>query len=406
MAERPARYVIIGNGAAGTTCAETLRKNDQECSITLLASEPYALYNRVSLPPFLKGQATEQKVMMRTPEAAERIRIDLRLNTCATSVDFVEKEVATCDGRILPYDRLLIATGGRPTPLDVPGADQYRCIYGFQTLDDTKAIIARAEQVTRAVTVGGSYISYELTDAFAIRRLNTTWLVRGPWFLRRVLDADGGQHIDSIARKAGVTTVYNEQVTEIIPNGNGTAMVVTNTGRQVETDMIACGLGLQYYVDFLRDTTIEINKAIVTNEYLETNIPDVYAAGDVAEFYDVTIDRHHTLGTWANAIAHGRLAAFNMLGARQAYVDIPVYTSTMFHTRMTAFGLTSDLHPGLEFICRAGPTEDDYRQLFFLDGRLVGGVMIGSAKGKAKLLQLIRGRQPIEGPREALFELA
>ncbi len=405
MTERPARYVIIGNGAAGTNCAEMLRKNDADCTITMLASEPYALYNRVSLPPFLKGQATEQKVMMRTPEAHQRLKIDLRLNTCATAVDTHAHTVIIDNGQTLPYDKLLIATGGRPTPLDVPGADSFPFIYGFQTLDDTKAIIARSEQARTAVTVGGSYISYELTDGFAMRKLDTTWLVRGPWFLRRVLDEDGGAHVDAIARRHGVHTVYGEQVERVLPGGNGICQIMTTAGRVVDAEMVACGLGLQFNTDFLRGTPVEINKAIVTNEYLETTVPDVFAAGDVAEFYDVAIERHHTLGTWANAIAHGRLAAVNMLGGHNAYHDVPVYTSTMFHTRMTAFGLTPDLHPGLSSIRKAGPEEDDYRQLFLLDGRLVGGIMIGSAKGKAKLLQLIRGRQPIEGPVEDLLEI-
>ncbi len=405
MGDRPARFVIIGNGAAGTTCAETLRKQDATCDITLLASEPYALYNRVSLPPFLKGQATEQKVMMRTPEAAQKLRIDLRLHTCATAVCIEEQTVHTCDGQTLPYDKLLVATGGQPTPLRVPGADRFPFIYGFQTLDDTKAIIARAEQARSAVTVGGSYISYELTDGFAMRGLDTTWLIRGPWFLRRVLDADGGAHVDSIARRHGVRTVYGEQVTEVIPDGEGGCRVVTTSGRHVDTEMVACGLGLLFNVGFLRNTPVSINQGIVTNEYLETSVEGIYSAGDVAEFYDVAIDKYHTLGTWANAIAQGRLAALNMLGAHQAYNDVPVYTSTLFHTRMTAFGLTPELHDGLTWVCRAGPEEDDYRQLFLLDGHLVGGIIIGNARGKAKLLQLIRARQVIEGPAEALLDL-
>jgi len=110
----------------------------------------------------------------------------------------------------------------------------------------------------------------------------------------------------------------------------------------VEADMVGCGLGLNMYVGFLKDTPLQIRAGIVTNEFLETNVPDVYAAGDVAEFYDVSIGQYHRLGTWANAIAHGRRAALNMLGRREQFVDVPIYTSTLFESKMSVMGMTTE----------------------------------------------------------------
>ena len=400
----PTRYVIIGNGAAGTTAAETLRKQDPSAQVTLLAGEPYALYNRVSLPPFLKLQASEQKVMMRSPEQQQKLGIDLRLNTWVTAVDTEGKTVSTDRGETFPYDKLLIATGGTPRPLTVPGARDCAHVHYFQTLDESKAISAEAHQARAIVTIGGSYISYELTDAFAIRKVPTTWIMRGPRFLHRTFDPEGGALVDAIARSHGVTVVHGEELAQVRRSNGAVTGVETQSGRQVEADMVCCGLGLRMYIDFLRDTPLELKTGVRTNEYLETNVPDVYAAGDVAEFYDVFIGQYHRLGTWANAIAHGRRAALTMLGRREPFVDVPVYTSTLFDTKMSVMGLTSE-EAELESVQRCDHTARTYRRLFFQDDRLVGGAFIGELKGRAKLMHLIKNKEPIEGPKEALLDI-
>src|SRR5438105_1213703 len=168
MAATPQRFVIVGNGVAGTTAAEHIRKNQPEADVTLLAGEPYPLYNRVALPIFLKGRVQEKNVMMRTEEAHVQRGVKLRLGTWVDSLCAGEQTVTTTTGEEIPYDRLLIATGGTPRPLGVPGEDLHG-VYQFQTLDDTKALIARCEESRSAVALGGSYIGYELAEAFSHR---------------------------------------------------------------------------------------------------------------------------------------------------------------------------------------------------------------------------------------------
>lgn len=404
-ADRPTRYVIIGNGAAGTTAAETLRKQDPSSHVTLIAGEPYALYNRVSLPPFLKLQATEQKVMMRTPEQQEKLGIHLHLSTWVTGVNVEEKTVTTDVAGTFPYDKLLIATGGTPRASTVPGAKDCAHVHYFQTLDDSKAISDEATRATAIVTVGGSYISYELTDAFAIRKVPTTWIMRGPHFLHRTFDPEGGALVDAIAASHDVTVIHGEELEQVCRSNGTVTGVVMKSGRTAPADMLACGLGLNMYVDFIADTPLEIKAGIRTNEYLETNVPDVYAAGDVADFFDTAIGQYHRLGTWANAIAHGRRAALNMLGRREPFVDVPVYTSTLFDTKMSVMGLTGEEQAGLTSVQRCDMVARTYRRLFFQEDRLVGGAFIGEMKGRAKLLNMIKSQQHIEGPKEALLEV-
>ena len=412
MAATP-RYVIIGNGISGTTCAQTLRKNDPACAIWLITNEPYPLYNRVSLPRFLQGVLAEPKVMIRDLAWHEQQRITLLTETLVTRVETAERVVELNRGGPLRYDALLVATGGWANPLRVPGAEGTRHIYNFVTLDDTKEIIARALESKSAVTSGGSFIAYELTEGFNVRGVHVTWLMRGPYWLRTILDEEGGRLIDEIATRHGVEVIHGEEIREVIPANGVPSSVITSTGRQVSADVIGVGLGLTLNHGFLADTAIERRQGVVTNEYLETNVPGVFAAGDLAEFYDPVIGRHHTMGTWDNALAHGRVVAANMAGGHEAYVDVPTYTSPLFDTNIAVVGIAESNNPELTSVSRIMASEfekgggKDYRKFFFKENRLVGAVLIGSPKGRRKIVELIRtGAQfATSTERDGLFDV-
>jgi len=404
------RYVIIGNGIAGTTAADTLRKNDPNCSIHLLTNEPYPLYNRVSLPRFLQGVIVEQKVMIRDFAWHEQRNITLVTETMVTKVNSDERVVVTGDGQEIPYDALLVATGGWANPLRVPGAEGTRHIYNFVTLDDTKSIIARMLESRTALAFGGSFISYELCDGFAVRKLDTTWLMRGPYWLRSALDPEGGEVVDNIAKKFGVEVIHGDEIESIVPQNGVPAYVKTKKGREIQADVIGVGLGITLNTQFLAHTAIEVRSGIVVNEYMETNVPGVYSAGDVAEFYDPTIGKHHTMGTWDNAMAHGRIVGVNMAGGHEAYIDVPTYTSPLFNVNIAVVGTAETNNVELHSIALREPGEkgnENYRKLFFRENKLVGVLMIGSPKGRKKLVEIVKNQQFFESAaeREALLTL-
>lgn len=410
LATHDRRYVIIGNGIAGTTAADTLRKNDPNCSIHLLTNEPYPLYNRVSLPRFLQGVIVEQKVMIRDFAWHEQRNIQLVTETMVTHIDIEAKTVETDSGLTLPYDALLVATGGWANPLNVPGAQGTKHIYNFVTLDDTKTIIARMLESRTALAFGGSFISYELCDGFAMRKLDTTWLMRGPYWLRASLDPDGGEVVDNIARKFGVHVIHGDEIESIVPTNGVPGYVKTKQGREIQADVIGVGLGITLNTGLLANTPAELRGGVVVDEYLETAVPGIFAAGDVAEFYDTTIDRHHTMGTWDNAMAHGRIVGVNMAGGHEAYVDVPTYTSPLFDVNIAVVGTAESNNPELVSIARREPGEkgnENYRKLFFRENRLVGVLMIGSPKGRKKLVEVVKSQQVIEtaAEREALLVL-
>jgi len=387
--------VIIGNGVAGTTAAETLRKADPSCRIVLIGDEPYPLYNRIALPRVLKQTTAPERTIIRQIAWHEQNRIELHLCTTVTRVDVEEQVVVTDNAGEYPYDKLLVASGGRPNPLRVPGAAGTHGIYNFQTLDDTKAILERAARAKAAVTIGGSFIAYELTEAFRHNGIPTTWLIRGPRFLHRIIDEDGGALIDRLARDVGVETRYGEQVAEVRSEAGEVRGVVTQSGQSYACDLVGVGVGLTLRTEFLAGTPVEVRSGVVTNEFLQTNVPGVYAAGDVAEFFDRYIGSHNQMGTWNNASAHGRTAAINMLGGQQAYAEVPYYTSTMFESQMAAIGTTPDIRPDLEAISRVDMNARVYRRLFFLEGRLAGAVLVGDIRVRRQLMELIKSRQVI-----------
>lgn len=399
------RFVIIGNGVAGTTAAEQIKKEQPGAHVTLIGEEPYPLYNRVALPPFLKGAVSEQKVLMRSVEAHAQKGIDLLLKTRVEKIVVEGKEVVTADGKVFPYDKLLVATGGKANGLDVPGAAGTKYIYQFQTLDDTKEIIARADESRRAVVIGGSFIAYELAEGFRSRGLETVWVMRGPWFLRRILDEAGGMLVDRIAKEHGVTMVYGEEIDSVTADAGAVRAVITKSGAHIDADMVGIGLGLTLNTQLLEGTGVTVGRGIVTDEYLATNNPDIYAAGDVAEYFDSVAQEHLTLGTWNNSASHGKVAGRNMLGAKEAYVSVPTYTSGLFSSKIAVMGVTPEISRDVEGISTVDEGNGTYKRLFFLGDRLVGAVLIGDVTSRREILKLIRSGAEVE-EKEALLHLS
>jgi 3-phenylpropionate/trans-cinnamate dioxygenase ferredoxin reductase subunit len=386
------RYAIVGNGFAGTTCAEHLRKLDPACSIVLFADEAYPLYNRIALPPLLRKQVTKQKVIMRDLAWHEKHAIELHLETRVERID-AEGKVIEAGGRAYPYDALLIATGGRPNPSEVPGAAGADNVFNFQYMDDTLAISERLENAKCAVAVGGSFIAYELAEAFASRKVETHWLVRGPRFLRRMLDEIAGEMVDDAAREDGVHVHYEEELKELVRSNGSVTKVITKSGLEIEADCVGVGLGLTMNVELAAGTGVETKTGIVCDDRLETAVKGIFAAGDVAEFYDPIAEMNYRLGTWNNAGAHGKVVAINMAGGDERYHDVPEYSSKLFTGQtITQFGISPEYRADLDTVRKIDREKKHYRALFFWRNRLAGAVLIGKGNraGKRKYLDAIK----------------
>ncbi|MEO6991039.1 MAG: FAD-dependent oxidoreductase [Candidatus Baltobacteraceae bacterium] len=394
MASDVRRYVIVGNGFAGTTCAEQLRKGDASATIDLFTDEPYTLYNRIALPPLLRKQVTAAKVIMRDVAWHEKLAIGLHTGTRVDRID-VDARQAYAGAVAYPYDALLVATGGRPNPSVVEGATGAVNVLNFQYLDETLAISECLENAKVAVAVGGSFIAYELTEAFASRGVETHWLIRGPRFLRRMLDEIAGEMVDQAARGDGVHVHYEEEAARFVRSNGVVTKVITKGGLEIPADCVGIGLGLTMNCELLEGTGVEIRTGIVTDDRLETNVKGIFAAGDVAEFYDPTAEMHYRMGTWNNAGAHGKVVATNMAGGDARYHDVPEYSSLLFSGQtITQFGLSPEYRTDLETVRKIDREKGHYRALFFHEGRLVGGVFLGKGNraGKRRYVEAIKSK--------------
>ncbi|HEY8314185.1 MAG TPA: FAD-dependent oxidoreductase [Candidatus Baltobacteraceae bacterium] len=394
------RYVIVGNGFAGTTAAEQLRKHDPSCSIALFADEPYTLYNRIALPPLLRKQVAEQKVIIRNEAWHEQHGIALHLRTRVDRV-VPEERVVMVDGTAHPYDALLIATGGRPNPHPAPGSDGSN-VYNFQYMDDTKAISLQLEQAKAAVAIGGSFIAYELAEAFVSRKVETHWVMRGPRVLHRMLDEDAGGLIDAAARADGVYLHYEDEIADFVRDNGVVSKVRLKSGTEIAAQCYGVGLGLTMNTGVAEGTGIEVSKnGILCNDRLETNIPGIFAAGDIADFYDPILEMRYRMGTWNNAGAHGKVVAINMVGGDEKYHDVPEYSSLLFKGQtITQFGLSPEYRPDIETVHAVDREKNWYRALYFWEDRLVGGLFLGKGNrsGKRKYVDTIKGKKRFPKP--------
>jgi NAD(P)H-nitrite reductase large subunit len=402
------RYVIVGNGFAGTTAAEQLRKNDPACEIDLFGDEPYTLYNRISLPPMLRNQIPQAKVMIRDEAWHEKQRIGLHLRAPVDRI-VPQERIVESGGRSYPYDSLLVATGGRPNPTGKPGADGAANLFPFQYLDDTIAISERIDRSKAGVAIGGSFIAYELAEAFASRGLETHWLMRGPRGLHRIMDEIAGELLHDAAIADGVHMHYGEEVDSFVRSNGEIVKVVTSTGKEIEAQCYAYGFGLTMNTELCSSAGIAVSRnGIMCDERLETSVPGIFAAGDVADFFDPILEMRYRMGTWNNAGAQGKLVAVNMAGGDRSYSDVPEYSSLLFKGQtITQFGMSPELRADLEIVRSVDRDKRWYRALFFLEQRLVGGLMLGKGNraGKRKYVEAIKSKQAFErADWEALLE--
>ncbi len=402
------RYVIVGNGFAGTTAAEQLRKIDPACEIDLFGDEPYTLYNRISLPPMLRNQIPQAKVMIRDEAWHEKQRIGLHLRAPVDRI-VPHERIVESGGRSYPYDSLLVATGGRPNPTGKPGAEGADNLFPFQYLDDTIAISERIDRSKAGVAIGGSFIAYELAEAFASRGLETHWLMRGPRGLHRIMDEIAGELLHDAAIADGVHMHYGEEVDSFVRSNGEIVKVVTSSGKEIEAQCYAYGFGLTMNTELCSSAGIEVSRnGIMCDERLETSVPGIFAAGDVADFYDPILEMRYRMGTWNNAGAQGKVVAVNMAGGDRSYSDVPEYSSLLFKGQtITQFGMSPELRADLEIVRSVDRDKRWYRALFFLEQRLVGGLMLGKGNraGKRKYVEAIKSKQAFERTDwEALLE--
>ncbi len=333
------RFLIVGNGAAGATAAEVIRQNDPWASITMISAEPYPMYSRPGLAYVLMREIPYKQIFARRPEWYEQMRIDLVMGE-AIGVDTARRQVVLADGRFLPYDKLLIATGARATTAPYPGGDLDGVVY-LDTLDGTRDLMKKAKRAKRAVVIGGGITALEMTEGLSHLGIETHYFVRRDRLWGKVFNEEEAAILDERMREHGVIIHYKTEIEEIVGGRKNkvAGVKIKGTGELFKCDLVGMAIGVKPVIDVVKGSSIKTDRAILVNEYLQTSAPDVYAAGDCAQVYDRWTDSYMLDILWPSAVAEARIAALNMLGEKRPYVKgSPFNACLLFGLHITTIG--------------------------------------------------------------------
>lgn len=390
------RYLIVGGGIAGTTAAEEIRKHDSEGEITILEAEQHRLYSRVLLPHYLKEKTPRDRVFLKKPEWYGEKNIELMLGVRADHIDTKNKFVRTSEGRELPYDKLLITTGGE---LNLAPEDRRGVVY-LRSIDDADLIVERMSELKtlpederRGVVFGGGFIALEFINLFAKYGVKTTVVKRSGGFWSRILSEASQRVLADHARAHGVEIISNESSGELVGESELEGLKLSD-GSIVDAQIMGVGIGIHTDTAILKDAGIEIDSGVRANEYLETNVEDVYSAGDVAEFYDVTVGRHLRLGNWMNALMQGRAVGKTMTGERTKFELVSSYATNLLEKEIVFIGDTS--REDADEVIQRVADEQNATELFIRGGAVVGAVLIGDVKERQMITNAIKAKKMVE----------
>jgi len=393
-------FVIIGDGIAGSSAAETLREEAPDADITVITDEGEALYNRILIKEFAKGKLPEAPISIHEEGWYEERDIDLELNTLVTDIRTDEHEVETHEGDVLEYDKLLLAVGGTPQQLPVEGSDADG-VHHFWTFQDARRIRESAEAADDAVIVGAGLLGIDLAAICGAQDIEGKYLMRGNSWWRYALDEEGAEIMHEAMRERGVEPVFESGVDhfETDDDGHVTAAVDPN-GDRFEADFAGVAIGLNLNTELVEDTPIETDDGIVVDEFMRTNDEDVFAAGDITRFHDLILGEQAQNGAWGSAKEQGTIAAKNMLEYEsEEFRWVSSYSITHFDFPFLSFG-----HPTLgddEVMRSFG--DDEWRRLALKDGKIVGGVLIGNLAPQSAYKQLMREQVDVSGQKELLM---
>jgi NADPH-dependent 2,4-dienoyl-CoA reductase/sulfur reductase-like enzyme/nitrite reductase/ring-hydroxylating ferredoxin subunit len=332
-ASAPASVVIIGGGAAGFAAAEMLRRDAYPGPITMISADQAAPCDRPNLSKeFLSGEAPEDWIPLRGPEFYADNRIDLRLDTRVASIDTAGRHVVLSSGERQPFGALLIATGAEPIHLTIPGAAPEGVHY-LRSLADSKAIVAKAAAGARAVVVGASFIGLEVAASLRIRGVHVDVVAPDAVPLGRILGPEIGGRVRAIHEAKGVAFHLGQTVVGI----DGRAVALSG-GRTLKADFVVAGIGVRPVTAVADEAGVATDKGIVVNEFLETSVPGIFAAGDVARWFDGRSGQRLRVEHWVVAVRQGQVAARNILGARAPFDAVPFFWSQHYDTTIRYVG--------------------------------------------------------------------
>ncbi len=319
-------YVIIGSGAAGIAAAEAIRSLDTESRITMISGESAGYYSRPGLAYYLTGEIEERFLFPFQPQDFRDLKINF-LQARVTAIRPDQHKVVFSDGRLLSYDRCLIATGAKANQMKVPGVE----LEGVVQLDDlegVRQITKLARKARSAVIIGGGITALELVEGLVARKVKPHYFLRGDRYWSNVLDETESKIVEHRLVEDGVRIHYHTEIAEIYGKRGRVAGVLTKDDRQIKCEIVGIAIGVRPRLSLAVEAGLQIDRGILVDQYLRTSAPDIYAAGDVAQVFDPFSGKSSLDSLWGPARDQGATAGLNMVGLNKAYLKVVPFNVT------------------------------------------------------------------------------
>jgi len=386
------RYVIIGGSAAAISAVEAIRSIDRTSAIDLFSDEATPLFSRVLLPYYVAEELSKPLLNFRSADFFEMNRVTPHLGTRVEEVIPSSKLIRTADGTQYSFDKLLIATGGKPIVPPLPGVDK-EGISTLKTMEDAERIYRFTGR--KAVVIGAGSIGVESSISFRRRGINVALLEMLGHVLPTVFDEEAASIVQKRIEDLGIEVITGEKAVQF--TGNGCIRSVVTDSRKIECDMVVLSVGIKPAVDLARNAGIEIGSlgGIKVDSEMMTSSPDIYAAGDVVETFDIARDANFINAIWVCAFEQGGIAGLNMAGKKTSYegsyrrnsignfIGIPAISMGVTHA-----DVCTECAPGDQFQEVRKRTKDTYRKLILKNGRIIGAILVGQTQ-KAGLFSIL-----------------
>jgi nitrite reductase (NADH) large subunit len=379
------RYVIVGNGVAGTTAAEEIRKIDETGSITIVSDEDVPFYYRIRLPEILADEVPEQKIIAKNVEWFKEHSIDLYLQTTVSEIDANSKTLLTQKGEKIDYDKLLLANGSHSFIPPIPGSD-LPGVFALRSIQDARDIRKWAETSSQIILIGGGVLGLEAGNGLRKLGKDVTVIEVLPRLLPMQLDVEAASRLQAMLEEMGFSFRLGTKTTSI--TGKGFAEGVSlDDGQSLPADLVLISAGVRPNLDLARQMDLELNKGIKVDAFLQTSRQDVYAAGDVTEFQD------RVYGIWPAAEDQGRIAGRNMAGKQEPY------HGTVMSNILKVVGIdlasAGEIDVDGQYESRVHSDNDLYRKIVLQENKIIGCIMLGSTKGFQTVLKLMKEQKDV-----------